>query len=215
MAGSAYLNLYGDKLPAYTGRRGANISSQRVDDLDRLCNMHSARLHIKGRKKLRTVDLGCGDGIQGLRFSLYGYESYLYDKEALPREILALRSVYPLVKFKFRKCDLSDVSNVKLPPNGVDICYSQRSIHYLDFFTARNLLSKVCDRMSSAGLLFISASGLSSEIGHAHPDKLKSVEQRYSKLPIKMANNHSIHDEICVYSSDDLEKLGRQAGFLP
>ena len=211
----SHLNLYGDVLPRSVGRSGANISSQRMDDLDGLCLDFALKLKLKGRRKFRALDVGCGDGIQGLRLALIGYESHLYDKEPLPEKAYGPREIYQIASMKFHRHDLTDSSKKSLfPSNGVDICYSQRFIHYLRFTEAVTLLTRIRNSMARGGHLFISASGLASEIGEAHPHRNQPVERRFERLELPIREKHSIFEKICVYSPDDLERLCVRAGFI-
>lgn len=211
---SKVVNLYGDSLRNWAKRRGANISSQRIDDLDERCLEYAVSLKRKSRKNFRSLDLGCGTGVQGVRLSLLGYESHLYDQEDLPPPVRAIQDLYELMRLRYHKCNLADLSNVKLPPNGVDICYSQRFIHYLRYAEAEQLLRRIVKSMTPGGHLFISASGKSSEIGTAHPERNEPIRKRFAAIDPRYAEKHSIFDPICVYSAQELEKLMWDVGFI-
>ena len=207
------VNLYGDDLSWRAKRRGANISSQRMDDLDSRCIEYAFFLRRKRRNNFRSVDLGCGDGVQSFLLALLGYEAFAYDQEPLPHDVLSAKATYGRMRFKFRQCDLADLNTVKFPNNGVDICYSQRFIHYLHPTEARQLLEKVTKSMTRGGHLFISASGKNTEIGRAHPFRDLPLNKRFASIESTTAKKHSIHDPITVYSLGEFEEMMNLCGF--
>src|SRR6478672_1212817 len=62
------LNRYGDTLIQTTGSHGADISIQRMDDLDITATSYALELRKK-KANSAALDLGCGGGVQGLRFA--------------------------------------------------------------------------------------------------------------------------------------------------
>lgn len=66
------LNLYGDTLSKTTGIHGADISSQRIDDLDK----ENIKYVLEGCN-FRGLDVGCGYGFHSIRLSLLNAEMYL------------------------------------------------------------------------------------------------------------------------------------------
>ena len=208
----AQLNMYGDvKLCSHT-KFGQDIASQRFDELDRSCVRFALNLLDKGRKANKAIDLGCGKGIQGVRLGMMGFETVIYDIEHMPNLIEEVRKLYPLCKIKKIRADLQNIK-ADFFPQGIDICYSQRFIHYLRFNDAVLLLKKVFANMRPGGRLFISASGLHSEIGKAHPQCNLAVSERFAKIERVMADKHDIHAPICPYSESELVELCRAAGF--
>jgi hypothetical protein len=208
----AQLNLYGDvKLSSHT-KFGQDIASQRFDELDRSCTRFALNLLDKGRKVNRAVDLGSGKGIQGVRLGLMGFETVIYDIEPMPNLIEEVRKLYPLCKIKKIRTDLQNIKP-EFFPQAIDICYSQRFIHYLRFNDAVLLLKKVFANMRSGGRLFISASGLHSEIGRAHPQHDLPASERYARIEPAMAEKHDIYAPICPYSETELVELCRTSGF--
>ncbi len=76
MSESEPLNLYGDKVVATTGTHGADIASQRMDDLDKKCIEYALQLHDRD---VYALDIGCGLGIQGVRLAVLGVKTLLID----------------------------------------------------------------------------------------------------------------------------------------
>jgi SAM-dependent methyltransferase len=208
------INLYGDRLQSDVGRKGANISSQRIDDLDAQCLQYALNLKRSARRNFRSIDLGCGTGIQGVRLSLMGYESHLYDQEPIPEVLQSLRKLYELMRLRYHQGNLAKSKDIKFPTNGVDVCYSQRFIHYLRYNEALVLFMRVAKSMTPGGHVFVSASGLGSEIGLSHPQRNQPIKTRFAKIDHDTARKHSIFEPICVYSPNELKELMEAAGFL-
>jgi acetyl-CoA acetyltransferase len=77
----ATLNACGDVLIRTTGRHGGDISSQRMDDLDIAALAYA--LQLKGTAPGAAIDLGCGQGMQGLRLAALGLDTLLIDSPAV------------------------------------------------------------------------------------------------------------------------------------
>ncbi len=210
--GAKQLNLYGDLGSFHAGKFGNDIASQRYDALDAACIEHAHTL-IQGKKpKYIAVDLGCGRGIQGLRLALMGFTAYLYDILPVPQLVSRVNQVMPVCDLKSVQCDLRNVSTSNLPST-IDLCYSQRFIHYMKWQEALRLLSGIWRKMSKGGRVYVSASGLHSEIGEAHPHAGLDVRERFARLDPAMAEKHNIKVPICLYSEEELRALLKEAGF--
>ncbi len=114
------LNLYGDRLISTTGSHGADIGSQRLDELDK-----EALLHILSLQTPRTVclDLGCGLGWQGSRFAMLGAAAYLFDLLPESALVATLREKANL-NLSYRQGDLRLLQG-KVFPSQVHIAFSQ------------------------------------------------------------------------------------------
>lgn len=196
------INAYGDRLLATTGRHGADIAAQRLDDLDReaiiwICSNHSPQPV--------TLDLGCGFGWQGLRFSLIGANSYLYDLLAEPPLFADIRRASG-INLTYISSDLRN-GITAMPDASIDLAFSQRFIHYLRYSQASLLISQIVERMRCRASFFISASGIDSELGQGYLSGTDPLEFRFGKLSTYMAEKHGIHEPVCLYSEDDLSRL--------
>jgi len=111
---SSDLNLYGDHLSRTTGTHGADIASQRLDDLDRRClveMLQSAMQHPV------CLDLGCGYGYQGMRMALMGGCSHLYDLLPLPSIVSCLKEM-PGISVAYTSGDIGQLTaNGSSPPD--------------------------------------------------------------------------------------------------
>src|SRR5262245_61477070 len=155
------LNLYGDKIVQTTGSHGADIASQRIDELD----LETLRFAISSEIPEKVaVDLGCGLGFQGIRLAMLGWRCVMYDILDIHERINIVNQLLGLHKLVYKKIDLRHARAHDFPPM-IGLAYSQRFIHYLRFDEASALLAAVASRLSATGCLYLSASGLESEFG--------------------------------------------------
>ena len=201
------LNAHGDIVVTTTGTHGADISSQRIDDLDREALLHALRL--EERSGAVAVDLGCGIGIQGLRFATLGLTSLLIDRLPVEMTILRATSLQEVLPISYLMKDVRDLRADDLPPC-IAFCYSQRFLHYLRFAEALCLLRLIRSRMRQGAKLFLSASGLQSELSAEYAGRADALAHRFAPLSPQMAAKHEIHESVCLYTTDDLGFLCEQ-----
>jgi hypothetical protein len=209
MADDSILNLYGDKGGNLAGTHGVDISSQRMDDLDRKCLLFALE---QKSDDLAAVDLGCGLGIQGIRLALTGIETLLIDSLDIENRVSQCSDLLNLQNIQFLKKDVRLLLPEDLPEK-VQILYSQRFIHYLKFEEADSLIKMMAGRMETGGRVFLSASGIDTELADGYADRGKAVRDRYSPLSEAMALKHQIHEPVCLYSEMDMKLLLKPSGF--
>lgn len=202
------LNLYGDDVVRTTGRHGADISSQRLDDLDRAALRHA--LDTLDRS-VSAVDIGCGLGAQGVRFGLLGVETTLVDVLDISARIESIQAAFEICDLNFVNADAQELDLDDLPVR-IGTAYSQRFVHYLEFDDAVELLRTIVERMDDAGRFFVSASGLHTELGDGYPHADRPLEDRYAKLHPEMRKKHDIRDPICLYTVEDMRALFSASG---
>jgi hypothetical protein len=61
--------------------------------------------------------------------------------------------------------------------------------------------------------LFLSASGLQSELGVDYGGREDALRDRFSPLSPAMALKHGIHESVCLYTMDELVSLCEHASF--
>lgn len=203
------LNLYGDSLVKTTGRHGADISSQRMDDLDVETMLYALQLK---EKKGTSLDLGCGIGIQGLRLASLGFKTVLIDWIPINMTVLRIVGLDELLPLSYLMKDVRTLESADLPTE-IAVCYSQRFIHYLTFGEAVALLRLVRRQMLPGAKLFLSASGLLSELGDNYQGKSHELSGRFAPLSEPVAERHNIHEPVCLYTPDDLVGLCQKASF--
>lgn len=210
-SGDDVLNQYGDAVIETTGRHGADISSQRLDALDEAAMRYALDAL---ESDVTAIDIGCGLGAQGIRFGLLGIETTLVDTLDISPQIDVLQETFDICELRFLNKDAANVTAADLPER-IEIAYSQRSIHYLEFDDAAGLLDLIADQMILDGRVFISASGLHTELGDGYPHRDRPLDERYAKLDPEMREKHDIRDRICLYTVEDMERLLTAAGITP
>ena len=192
---------------------GQDISSVEKDELDRRC-LEVMGVLEKTKKRLTMVDLGCGKGIQGVRFALSGHRSFLYDLKK-SRDLARMLAIsFPICKgMKFIECDLRSCDSVPFPRN-IDVIYSQRFIHYLNWDQSTGLLRRIRLHSSNKAFLFLSAAGRDTEIGLSHPKRNAPLNDRLALPSAEMQEKHKIFKPLCIYSCNELNIMASAAGFV-
>lgn len=203
------LNQFDDKIVETTGTHGADIASQRMDKLDEAALRYALDIRDEA---VSALDLGCGLGAQGLRFSLIGLETTLVDILDIQQRVELMNRLFEIGGLDFVQKDARELTRSDLPEN-LKLAYSQRFIHYLTWDEANELLSLLADRLQDGGRIFVSASGLNTELGDGYPDRNVPPEDRYSTLAPVMAEKHDIRQEVCLYERTDMERLLNETGF--
>jgi SAM-dependent methyltransferase len=204
------LNLYNDTIVDTTGLHGADIASQRMDELD----LEALRFTVSFSEAPEKValDLGCGLGFQGIRLAMLGWQSFLYDMLDIHDRIALIREVVGVQGLEFRKLDLRQATSNDFPLT-IGLVYSQRFIHYLRFDEASRLLAIVASKLYPSGRLFLSASGMESELGLGYVASADPVEVRFGVLAPEMQEKHTIYEPVCLYREEELQNLVLPYGF--
>src|SRR4029077_11750445 len=94
-------------------------------------------------------------------------KSVLYDVVDIGERIERIKQALGIQNLEFRQIDLRQVTPEDFP-TGIGVAYSQRFIHHLRFDEAANLLGILAGRLCAKARLFVSASGLESELGSGY-----------------------------------------------
>jgi 2-polyprenyl-3-methyl-5-hydroxy-6-metoxy-1,4-benzoquinol methylase len=201
------LNLYGDQPIAARGGYGVDIAIQRADDLD---NLALAYIQELGGNGVRALDVACGAGGQAVRMAMAGAvvsASDIVDYRTVLQNACVTAQID---EFSFVVADMRT-----LPASvgsAFDVIICQRAIHYLSHVDALATVRGFARLLSPRGRLYLSASGLRSELGSGYPGLNDPVERRLSPLSQDMVTKHNIHGPVCLYTTDDLHDFLVVAG---
>ena len=197
------LNAYNDLLVENFGK-GADIASQRLDALDQACLAEAIERDANGPFLL--VDVGAG------RCGFINLVARKTKNGRLVAVDLEDFSEYAAPGITFLQRNLLDASaHIRTP---CSILYSQRTIHYLRHCDALQGLRAFSVIMEPGSTLYLSASGMDSELSHGYADAQRPVDERYGYLSNAMQEKHGIRQPVCLYSQDELAALVTGAGFL-
>jgi hypothetical protein len=68
--------------------------------------------------------------------------------------------------------------------------------------------------LRAGGTIFLSVSGIDSELSLAYGGARDPVEKRWVFLGEEMSAKHGIHHSVCLYSLPDFQKLLVDSGFI-
>jgi SAM-dependent methyltransferase len=208
-----WLDAHTRRRPAGDGH-GIDVASQRADDLDERCLTFLEGRCARGDNEHPTaLDLACGRGGQALRMAACGARVTAvdqYDHGAdLQRAAAARRVGQPPV---FASADVRALPEA-LPGAPFDAIVCQRALHYLPYGEAVTAVRSWVRYLKPGGRLFLSASGLTSELGQGYAHGDRPVTERFAPLAPAMAERHDIRAPVCLYEASDLVALLHVAGF--
>ncbi|MBI1216533.1 MAG: methyltransferase domain-containing protein [Alphaproteobacteria bacterium] len=210
------LNAYGDSFTPTDDGRGVDISSQRQDELDKgAVAAIAARVQERGAGAVAAVDLGGGFGAHSIRMAQAGAKVTMIDLADMAQENFAKAVESGMAaagSLEFIQKDFSAIAADDVP-EGFDVLYSQRAIHYVPYQEAKAVLRTLFNRMAAGGEAFISAAGWDTEYGKTYPDRDKPVEERFAYVTQDMQEKHGITHKIVTYTEQDMAKLLADTGF--
>ncbi|MDD4616694.1 MAG: class I SAM-dependent methyltransferase [Alphaproteobacteria bacterium] len=206
---SSPLNQYGDVVIPTTGCHGSDISTQRMDDLDRNCLSFIKKRLSEDAASFIAVDIGGGSGAQSKRMAELGANIFFVDLSDQAEAIEAFNAHLGRAAIKFYRGDVREISSW---PSNIGCVYSQRMLNYLPYRDALALLTRLKTIVLPQTKFFLSTGGLDTEYGAQYADRGKPIEERFTVLPPAMANKHNITSPICLYTEDELKHLVERAG---
>lgn len=205
------LNIYGDQLVQAAAGRGADIATQRVDDLDRMALDRVADL----RTECFALDVACGLGGQAIRLAKAGAQVIAADIADLGTEVIErAKHAGVATRVSFIKTDLRYLNEL-IPDRAFDIICCQRAIHYLPWHEAVPAVGRLALLLKPGGRIYLSASGIDSELGSGYSGCGLALSERYRPLAENMATKHGIEGPVCLYFLEDLESLFLAVGLVP
>lgn len=202
------INEYGDVPQILNGKNGYDISSQRLDDLDKTCLEFAKTLQLP----FGSLDIGAGLCTQGILLAKAGADSLCIDLHNEPSTIQQARADEADIKLSYIKGDIRTIDFQDVLPSNLYITYSQRTLHYLPYRDIVKITSALTLHMANEGKLFISFSGLDSELGNDYEDFNKPIDKRFTTLSPIMQHKHDIHAPVCLFRLQDIEKLADDTG---
>jgi SAM-dependent methyltransferase len=200
-----------DVLLPTTGLHGGDVSSQRVDELDRACLEY-----LSGRRRLETtlraIDIGGGYGAQSKRMAHYGADVVLVDLTDQSKRVCQFNSQIGREGIKFYQSDIRALRFADML-GAFDVIYSQRMLSCIPYRDARSLLIQLHDSSSVDAHCFISAGGLYTEIGNEYAGRTTPIEERWSVVSPVMAQKHQMFAPECLYSESELASLLESCGY--
>lgn len=197
------LNAYGDSIIECAGGFGIDISGQRLDDLDlRILGEIERRASLG--ESTRVLELGCGSRGICSSISPTHTECVALDREdyslSLAGHVSFVQSVLPKIPEHLKTYS----------PN---IIVSQRALHYLEYSDFLSVL-KWCNKyMRQDGRIYLSVSGLDSELGRGYSGKPFPITHRMHLLDIAMQKKHKIIHPVCLFRKSELACAVENAGF--
>lgn len=194
------INAYGDARIATKTGHGVDIATQRADDLDMMAVEYVRA--FDGKPK--ALDVGCGQLGQSHRMADAGASVLAMDIEDYSSAVGDNQSI------RFVKGSV-----LEKPALGTfDLVISQRMIHYLTYTQAGEMVAWMRGLVPKDGKLYLSASGLNSELGNDYPGVLVPIGNRYAQLSTEMATKHAILAPVCLYTDMELASLVEMNGWV-
>jgi len=206
-------NLYGDDRALLSNGHGVDIASQRADDLDEMALERIHSLIASGVFYPFAIDVASGAGGQALRMALTGADVLavdLFDFSSAIYEGVSRNDLGGRVSFL--QWDMRKLDEIKFGRNA-DVIVCQRAIHYFPFQAAVDIVERLDGLLQDDGRLYLSASGIQSELGDGYEGCRDALEVRYAELSENMQEKHGILGPVCLYSEEDMVKLLSTAGF--
>lgn len=182
-------------------KHGIQITSTRVGKLEKELIKYTLDLP----KSAMGLDLGAGNGFISILMSLLQKNIYFYDLK-IDFKLKVFKKLFVSKKLHLKKKNLKNIDYIDFPKN-IDFVYSGRFLHYLEYFEAEDLLKKISKNMKSGAKIFITVSGLNSDIGINYDCADKNIKERYCLLSKSNQSRFKIKEKVTLYKKEELESL--------
>jgi 2-polyprenyl-3-methyl-5-hydroxy-6-metoxy-1,4-benzoquinol methylase len=183
---------------------GIDVAVQREDYLDGSA-IRQIRSLVAQRGVARALDAACAAGGPARRVARAGAVVTAVDLHSDGAALVRAAADEGLTQVEFVQADLRN-PELYQRIGQFDLIIAQRFIHYLPFPDAVEVIRLFRNALLPDGKLYISASGLRSELGQQY-DGAKDVAERFAALWPPMANKHGIHGKVCLYEEHDMRAL--------
>ena len=187
---------------------GVDIAEHRADDLDK---------RVLSQVGLEAVVLELGCGAMGLskRLAEKGVTVLAVDIDDFSTEVPVGQE-----RISFNQTDMRKELDIPNLDSVTDIVM-QRTLHYLSYAEAKKLLQSLYKLMKKhstvnctiSGKLFISVSGLDSEIGQDLVEGHTSLDKRFSLLTPAGQEKFFISKPVCLYTEAEFRNLLIETGW--
>lgn len=176
---------------------GVDVSVRRIDDLDK--RLLAA---VRADENVTVLDLGCGVGGSAARLARAGAVVTGVDQHDFST---AFASQVPQGRFI-----QSDIATF-VPAQCYDFILCQRTLHYLAYPDAVRVLQQL--RPYCKKQLFLSLSGLDTDIAGYYPGSHDAIDQRFTTLASDGQEKFGITAPLCLYTKYEAFKLCAAAGW--
>ena len=208
-----WLDAHTRRIPT-GGGLGIDIAMQRADDLDERClDFLGKRLDECVDRQVAALDIACGHGGQSLRMAARGAAVTAVDIQDKGKAFTAVVNRRRIGKPPvFIQADMRRLPE-DMPGAPYDAIICQRAIHYMPYVEGLATIRKWATLLRPGGRLFLSASGLGSDMGTNYPHRCMAVEKRFACLAPEAAARYDMRPPVCLYDTADLINLLHRAGF--
>jgi len=182
-----------------TKQYGVDVAAVRADDLDKKCLKSVASLPNSS-----ILELGCGSGGQTLRMAEAGGVVTAVDIKDYSKQFTDVKHV------TFIQSDIRNLNSTL--GTTFNFCLLQRTVHYLQYDEALNLLRFL--RTIVTDNLFISVTGIDSDIGEQYVGRNHPIQERFHCLEVPEQEIFSISEPICLYTPVEFMELLTQSGWV-
>ena len=178
---------------------GVDVAATRADDLDKRLLMF-----VEQHPGCRVLDLGCGAGGAATRLVAAGAQVTGVDQFNFGEAWSHIQGPAQFIQ--------GDIREFQTLAKGqtFDVCVLQRVVHYLPY-DATNVLLR--DLLGTVDSLYISFSGLTSELGAMYQAAQQPVSKRFCQLPQVAQETFGIEAPLCLYTEGEVIALLKIAGW--
>jgi SAM-dependent methyltransferase len=185
------------------------VAATRLDDLDKKLLAAVAAGVARGQQPA-VLDLGCGSGGLAVQLAAVGAVVTAVDIVDYQAEIAARNATVPtgVTPVEFIRAAASD-----FVAKDTSIYHSvilQRVLHYLPYLEALTLLARLRNRTER---LYVSVTGVESDIGQQHPLAHAPLFERYARLPTQAQATFSLSAPTCVYTATEFKDVLTETGW--
>ena len=156
--------------------------------------------------------MGCGAGGQSVRMAQAGASVLGVDVLDFSDAFSALRTEHTLstTQLRFERHDMRDLLHI-INDRQIDVCLLQRVMHYVRYEEALFLLQAL--KNTGVQRVYISVTGLESDIGKSYIDADKRVQERFCTLTEKHSQTFHITEPVCLYTPEEFMMLLHTSGW--